>query len=571
MTTAAGADFPREGQGETRAGQSFDVFVCHNLRDKHFVRQLTAKLRDEGYFLWLDEIELLAGASLLKQIDEAIRHCSAAVVVIGPNGAGAFQLSEEIRRIADTGKPVVPILAPGSTDADAHSLSDLFPDNLYASFARGRADLFAATEWRKVVNGLGRPTARVRSLPRPATYEQSAQSLARLVASGGLAVFVGTTWREGVDDDLHPDAEKLARFLIDQARRADMDPLDFIPSVEEAARIFELSKGTGELDRQAIARFVNPRGTLPSVRFDFLAGCLARLATRHVGNERLKKTPQRKPIVVFSTNIELRLERSLIRSGTPFTRIVVYRGGEKLAAWTYGKVSQTLGGIEVTPLNGMSRSISEAEVHGEPPADLADLRGSIIESLRDQGVPPARFPTLEDVIRSVRVGELLQDEIYRVDVDRLEELFSDGEFPSLFLVKLLGATGVPGSTAVTTGRLLALGDLEKKLPQMFKTALQMEPKLLLGFSPAEPIFQIIYHAFLRDKARHLKTVAVFESFASHGDNRGILERVIGVEKIEAALEEHLGVDVVVASPVQFAQKFIESYEAVAVRHGDEWY
>ena len=40
---------------------TFDVFLCHNSKDKPAVRALGERLRDAGFRPWLDEWELEAG------------------------------------------------------------------------------------------------------------------------------------------------------------------------------------------------------------------------------------------------------------------------------------------------------------------------------------------------------------------------------------------------------------------------------------------------------------------------------------------------------------------------------
>lgn len=48
------------------------IFLCHSSKDKFFVRELAAKLREAGIRVWLDEAEMKIGDSLTKKIGDAI-------------------------------------------------------------------------------------------------------------------------------------------------------------------------------------------------------------------------------------------------------------------------------------------------------------------------------------------------------------------------------------------------------------------------------------------------------------------------------------------------------------------
>ena len=49
------------------------VFISHSSLDKPFVRRLTRRLEKEGFRVWLDERELVAGDSLGKKNKRSAR------------------------------------------------------------------------------------------------------------------------------------------------------------------------------------------------------------------------------------------------------------------------------------------------------------------------------------------------------------------------------------------------------------------------------------------------------------------------------------------------------------------
>ncbi len=97
--------------------ESFDVFLSHNSKDKPAVRALAEALRGRGLAVWLDEEDLLPGDPWQEVLEDVIRTCPAAAVLVGPSGLGPWQepemracLNEFVRR----GARVLPVLLPGT-------------------------------------------------------------------------------------------------------------------------------------------------------------------------------------------------------------------------------------------------------------------------------------------------------------------------------------------------------------------------------------------------------------------------------------------------------------------------
>jgi nucleotide-binding universal stress UspA family protein len=77
---AAAASAVLRGKEEV---QEFDVFLCHDWRDKPAVRRLAERLRERGLRPWLDERELRPGLPWQPAIEDVIASIPAAALIVG--------------------------------------------------------------------------------------------------------------------------------------------------------------------------------------------------------------------------------------------------------------------------------------------------------------------------------------------------------------------------------------------------------------------------------------------------------------------------------------------------------
>jgi WD40 repeat protein len=99
-----------EGKERTR---EFDVFLCHNSRDKPDVKTLGVQLKNLGLLPWLDEWELRPGVCWQKSLEEEIPAIKCAAVCVGSSGIGPWQdreLDAFIREFVRRGCPVIPVV-----------------------------------------------------------------------------------------------------------------------------------------------------------------------------------------------------------------------------------------------------------------------------------------------------------------------------------------------------------------------------------------------------------------------------------------------------------------------------
>jgi nucleotide-binding universal stress UspA family protein len=101
---------------------SVECFLCHNSKDKPYVRQIAAYLKQAGYRPWLDETAIQGGEHWQPTIIQAIRKCKAAIVCLGASGVTGWQsleLRTIINEVAERGLIVIPVFLPDAPEDEA--------------------------------------------------------------------------------------------------------------------------------------------------------------------------------------------------------------------------------------------------------------------------------------------------------------------------------------------------------------------------------------------------------------------------------------------------------------------
>ena len=124
----------------------FDVFLCHNSRDKPAVRELAQQLRARGLRPWLDEKELQPGLPWQQVLEDQIQSIPAAAVIVGSR-VGPWQdqeLAAFLRQFVRRRCPVIPVLLPG---AERPELPAFLDGMTWVDLAAGEPDPLAQLEW----------------------------------------------------------------------------------------------------------------------------------------------------------------------------------------------------------------------------------------------------------------------------------------------------------------------------------------------------------------------------------------------------------------------------------------
>ncbi|MBW4432066.1 MAG: toll/interleukin-1 receptor domain-containing protein [Pelatocladus maniniholoensis HA4357-MV3] len=93
--------------------EQFDVFLCHNSKDKPAVIQVAQQLQDKGIKPWLDIWHLRPGFSWQRALEQQINQIASAAVFVGKSGFGPWQSQEVdafLRAFVNRQCPVIPVL-----------------------------------------------------------------------------------------------------------------------------------------------------------------------------------------------------------------------------------------------------------------------------------------------------------------------------------------------------------------------------------------------------------------------------------------------------------------------------
>jgi hypothetical protein len=130
--------------------EDFDVFLCHNSKDKSGVRKLYEELTEKEIKPWFDEEHLRPGLPWQDELQKMIPRIRSAAIIVGPNAQGPWQdieLRAFISEFAARGCPVIPVIL-----ADALEVPELplfLREFTWVDFRRRQPD-----PWRQLVYGI---------------------------------------------------------------------------------------------------------------------------------------------------------------------------------------------------------------------------------------------------------------------------------------------------------------------------------------------------------------------------------------------------------------------------------
>jgi hypothetical protein len=82
---------------------SYDVFLSHSSKDKHIVRRLAERLRNDGLKVWFEEWSIRAGDNVYDKTEEGLQQSRVLVMYGSANAFGADlrQLAHQAFRFRD--------------------------------------------------------------------------------------------------------------------------------------------------------------------------------------------------------------------------------------------------------------------------------------------------------------------------------------------------------------------------------------------------------------------------------------------------------------------------------------
>lgn len=96
-----------------RLTDDFDVFLCHNGRDKEAVKKVGEALKDRGILPWLDEWELPPGQPWPPLVQKQLQKMHRMLFFVGPNGIGTWQ-ENEVFTFMEMKGTIIPVILPNA-------------------------------------------------------------------------------------------------------------------------------------------------------------------------------------------------------------------------------------------------------------------------------------------------------------------------------------------------------------------------------------------------------------------------------------------------------------------------
>jgi hypothetical protein len=86
-----------------------DVFISHAAEDGTVALDIADRLEQLGYSTWVYEADSAGGVSYLSEIDEELEQTQAVVLLISDASLRSLQVTKEIVRAHESGKPFIPV------------------------------------------------------------------------------------------------------------------------------------------------------------------------------------------------------------------------------------------------------------------------------------------------------------------------------------------------------------------------------------------------------------------------------------------------------------------------------
>jgi hypothetical protein len=102
---------PPQAKAEVTAITSANhIFISHVEEDADITSEVAKGLEKAGYKTWYYERDSVGGLSYLLQTMQAIEGSQAVILIISPNSLSSNQVTKEVIRTHEAGKPFIPLL-----------------------------------------------------------------------------------------------------------------------------------------------------------------------------------------------------------------------------------------------------------------------------------------------------------------------------------------------------------------------------------------------------------------------------------------------------------------------------
>lgn len=86
------------------------AFVSYSRKDKEFALEFAGELKSAGYSVWLDQLDIPAGARWDDEVEKALHEYEIFLIILTPASVSSENVKDEIGYAIDHGKHIMPVL-----------------------------------------------------------------------------------------------------------------------------------------------------------------------------------------------------------------------------------------------------------------------------------------------------------------------------------------------------------------------------------------------------------------------------------------------------------------------------
>jgi hypothetical protein len=90
--------------------QGLKVFFSYARADSEFVLKLAEKMRSSGVDLWIDQLDIPAGAAWDQTVGDALKGCPCLLIILSPTSVASQNVMDEVAYAIDQKKKILPVL-----------------------------------------------------------------------------------------------------------------------------------------------------------------------------------------------------------------------------------------------------------------------------------------------------------------------------------------------------------------------------------------------------------------------------------------------------------------------------
>lgn len=479
------------------------VFFSYSHRDALDARRLYRALSVHFPATWLDAEHLGPGDELDPIILGQISQCDAAVICFGPNALGNYQRDVELNALiaaAERGARLVVAVLPGCSPTQLRILEQPpFKGLLFQQFEHTVEEQAALTAiYQKLATGAG---SNQPIKTRTTTADTSRVGrIAESIRQNGAVAIVGGTWGHQACDLPNCDPHELdLPFDLDGHMSGHMSP-------SLRAHLHEIANDSLSLE-DAFRKDTRYWNWAP---LDVHAA-LARWAKANMPEQaHYRSDTQRRPLIIATTAIDIRIERALMAARTPFVRFVIDNSGMMIRTQIDSYSRSTAGGSPVEELRSELKRDPVVRRSLAALRESARVDGSALAAIRDH---ETEFDQMAHVLDDLGFPVPRQDEWWEYCEDeRALSYFSSeysrsAEAPRLnaashiLLIKLNGTIERQASWRVRYMDLLAWPRMPAWLDDMLQGALGNSEVLIFGYRLVDPEFLHVHAGLLEPQRK----------------------------------------------------------------------